>query len=206
MATGFAKPSKQMRAKVDSFVVALHKKGIKLLAVDFDKTIIDIHSGGMWDEGVDKLALHVRPCMKDLMETASNKGLFVAIVTYHRQSWLIKEVLQKVLPKKVANKIYIQANTAAFLLRQRSSGGNYDDGTSSRVALSDLNGKQAHIASVISDIYKDHGVTIKKDEIILLDDDINNVRIASSFGHYAFQVQENVDYSSFDSFETMLLL
>lgn len=100
MATGFAKPSKQMRAKVDSFVVALHKKGIKLLAVDFDKTIIDIHSGGMWDEGVDKLALHVRPCMRDLMETASNKGLFVAIVTYHRQSWLIKEVLQKVLPKK----------------------------------------------------------------------------------------------------------
>lgn len=97
---GSNKPSKQVRAKVDSFVTALTKKGIKLLALDFDKTFIDIHSGGMWDEGVDTLASHVRPCMRDLLEAASHKGLFVAIVTYHRQGWLIKEVLHKVLPKK----------------------------------------------------------------------------------------------------------
>lgn len=100
MATACAKPSKQSRAKLDSFVTALNKKGIKLLALDFDKTLIDIHSGGMWNDGADKLASHVRPCMRDLLEAASNKGLFVAIVTYHRQGWLIKEVLHKVLPKK----------------------------------------------------------------------------------------------------------
>ncbi|XP_005094953.1 uncharacterized protein LOC101848650 [Aplysia californica] len=212
MATAFAKPSKQVRAKLDSFVVALNKKGIKLLALDFDKTLIDIHSGGMWEESTDKLVPHVRPCMKDLLETASHKGLYVAIVTYHTQGWLIKELLHKVLPKKVANKIYVQANTSDFVQRQRaSSSGSSSDGSSTvgginRSLIVNLNGKEAHIAAVVNDIYNDHSVAIRKEEIILMDDDINNVRIASSFGHYAFQVQQSVDYPTFESFETMLLL
>ena len=72
--------------------------------------------------------------------------------------------------------------------------------------MPDFNGKEAHITAVIKEIQKDHDVIVKKQEIILMDDDINNVRIASSFGHYAFQVQQNVDYYSFESFETMLLV
>ncbi|CAL1527901.1 unnamed protein product [Lymnaea stagnalis] len=217
--SGNHKPSKQARAKLDSFVVALTKKGIKLLALDFDKTIIDIHSGGMWNEGVDKLASHVRPCMRDLMEVASHKGLFVAIVTFHRQEWIIKEVLLKVLPKKVAKKIYIQANTIDFMQKQRTSSVGTSEpcnaavstsatspSTVVRVFMPELNGKQAHIEAVIAAIHRDYNVTLKKNEIILMDDDINNVRIASCHGHYAFQVQQNVDYNSFESFETMLLL
>lgn len=212
--SGNHKPSKQARAKLDSFVVALTKKGIKLLALDFDKTIIDIHSGGMWNEGLDKLVSHVRPCMKDLMDAASHKGLFVAIVTFHRQEWIIKEVLLKVLPKKVANKIYIQANTTDFMQKQRSSSVGASEpcdaaanpSAAVKVFMPELNGKQAHIEAVVAAIYHDHNVTLKKNEIILMDDDINNVRIASYHGHYAFQVQQNVDYNSFESFETMLLL
>ena len=100
MASGATKPTKQQRGKVDSFAASLNKKGIRLLAVDFDKTLIDIHTRGQWDEGVNKLAAHVRPCMRDLLEAAIQKGVFVAMVTYHRQGWLIQEVLQKVLPKK----------------------------------------------------------------------------------------------------------
>ncbi|KAH9525552.1 hypothetical protein Btru_001683 [Bulinus truncatus] len=203
------KPSKQVRAKLDSFVVALTKKGIKLLALDFDKTIIDIHSGGTWSESVDKLIPHVRPCMRDLMESAVHRGIFVAIVTYHRQGWLIKDLLHKVLPRKVASKIYVQGNTADFMLRQRSlSTGSADSSSAmmARYTLPELNGKQAHIAAVLEEIQKDHKVTLKNEEVILMDDDINNVRIASSNGHYAFQVQQNVDYPSFESFETMLLL
>ena len=94
------KTSKEDRAQIESFVFALNKKGIKLLALDFDQTLIDIHSGGVWNESVEELVQHVRPCMKDLLEIASNKGLFVAIVTYHRQDWLIKDLLTKVISKK----------------------------------------------------------------------------------------------------------
>lgn len=198
------KTSKEDRAQIESFVFALNKKGIKLLALDFDQTLIDIHSGGVWNESVEELVQHVRPCMKDLLEIASNKGLFVAIVTYHRQDWLIKDLLTKVISKKVANKVYIQANTPEFLKRLRDAS---EAGTcTGRGIFHEFNGKEAHIASVINEIKKDHNQSIKKEEVILMDDDMNNVRVASSFGHYAFEVQQNVDYSSFESFETMLLV
>ncbi|GFO09961.1 hypothetical protein PoB_003646600 [Plakobranchus ocellatus] len=223
MASGSTKPSKQMRGKVDSFAAALTKKGIKLLAVDFDKTLIDIHSRGIWDEGVDKLAAHVRPCMRDLLEAAVRKGVFVAIVTFHRQGWLIKEVLHKTLPKKTAKQIYVQANTAEFLQRQRAAAksalssdaaGRGSEASAPPAAsaapiwsmCADLNGKEAHISSVVNEINNDHKVEVKKDEILLMDDDIDNVRTAITYGHLAFQVQQNVDYDSFESFQTMLLL
>ncbi|GFR64056.1 hypothetical protein ElyMa_000170500 [Elysia marginata] len=112
------KPTKQQRGKVDSFASALTKKGIRLLAVDFDKTLIDIHSRGMWDEGVNKLAAHVRPCMRDLLEDAHHKGVFVAIVTYHRQDWLLKDVLGKVLPKNQHMFHYLLGNVAFGMYTQ----------------------------------------------------------------------------------------
>ena len=58
------KASKEDKTKIDSFVSALKKKGITLVALDFDQTIIDIHSGGTWHESVDKLVPHVRPCFR----------------------------------------------------------------------------------------------------------------------------------------------
>ena len=100
MTSSIRKPNKEDKAKLESFVVALNKKGVKLVALDFDKTFIDIHSGGIWNEPVDLLIPHVRLCMRDLLEIASNKGHYVSIVTFHRQAWLIKDLLQKVLPKK----------------------------------------------------------------------------------------------------------
>lgn len=214
-----AKPTKQQRGKVDTFASALTKKGIRLLAVDFDKTLIDIHSRGVWDESVAKLASHVRPCMKDLLEAANHKGVYVAIVTYHRQDWLIKELLEKVLPKKVAKQIYVQANTPEFMQQQRHKAASAEASTDNAdqagegnrlagmwAAGPDFNGKEAHIASVIAQIANDHKVTVKKHEVLLMDDDIDNIRTAVTFGHLAFQVQQNVDYDSFDSFHTMLLL
>ena len=88
------------RQKVYAFVAALITKGIKVLALDFDLTLISIHSGGVWREAADKLAEHVRPCMADLIEIAVNRGLNVCVVTYHRQSWLIRDMLKIVVPKK----------------------------------------------------------------------------------------------------------
>ncbi|GFR64052.1 hypothetical protein ElyMa_000170400 [Elysia marginata] len=121
----------------------------------------------------------------------------------------------------VAKQVYIQANTAEFLQQQRQrataasetgTSGNDEISGASRLggtiwsACPDLNGKEAHIASVIGQIANDHNVTVKKEEVLLMDDDIDNVRTAITFGHLAFQVQQNVDYDSFDSFHTMLML
>ncbi|RUS83229.1 hypothetical protein EGW08_008993 [Elysia chlorotica] len=186
MASGSTRnPTKQQRGKVDSFAASLTKKGIKLLAMDFDKTLIDIHSRGVWDDGVDKLACHVQPCMRDLLEAA--------VV--------------------VAKEIYVQASTTEFLQKQRAAAAAKDDAPgsdqtegSSGVWPPQFKGKEAHIASVLAEISNDHSVAVKKHEILLMDDDIDNIRTAITFGHLAFQVQQNVDYDSFDSFQTMLLL
>ncbi len=74
-------------------------KGVKVLALDFDKTIVSIHTCGFWQKGTPKLAEYVRPCFKALISAGLEKKLFVCIVTYSRQPALIRDVLKLVLPK-----------------------------------------------------------------------------------------------------------
>ena len=122
---------------------------------------------------------------------------------------------------RVAKQIYVQANTTEFLQRQRAAAAAKCDSSPEASDLQsgasayggtiwapcpELNGKEAHISSVIDEISKDHKVTVKKEEILLMDDDIGNIRMAITHGHLAFQVQQNVDYDTFDSFQTMLLI
>ena len=80
-------------------VNALIKKGIKLVAVDFDQTFIKIHSGGVWKDSTDKLIEHIRPCIRELVEHCLDRGIHVCIVTYFSQPWVIKEMLLKVYRK-----------------------------------------------------------------------------------------------------------
>ena len=84
---------------VSLLVDALLKKGIKLVAVDFDQTFITFHSGGVWKESVDKLIENIRPCIKQLVEHCLDRGLHVCIVTYFMQPWVIKEMLQKIFKR-----------------------------------------------------------------------------------------------------------
>ena len=88
------------KSKVDRLVQTILTKGVKLLALDFDLTFIDIHTHGEWHESLDTLARHVRPCMRDLLQHAQHKGLYVCIVTFHPLSWLIRDLLQKIYPRK----------------------------------------------------------------------------------------------------------
>lgn len=87
------------KAIVCNLVSTLDKKGIRVLAVDFDQTLIKIHSGGVWKDSTDNLAKHVRPCMKDLLEVALQREMIVCIVTFHSQPRIIRELLKKLLKK-----------------------------------------------------------------------------------------------------------
>ena len=96
-----------MSAKTPEYAMAqevvsnLIGKGIKVLALDFDKTIVDVHTAGVWRGGSAKLAEHVRPCFKALIEAAldSKEEIFVSVVTYSMQPSLIHEVLKCAIPK-----------------------------------------------------------------------------------------------------------
>lgn len=181
------------KSKVERLVQTIRSKGIKLLALDFDLTFIDIHTHGTWEDTVDALAQHVRPCMRDLLQHAQQKGVFVCIVTFHPMAWLIRDLLRKIYPKKVSDNIYLQAAPAHVSRRENPQG--------------EFMGKEWHLQNVVADILKDHKVTIDKHDILLLDDDMSNVNTACSNGHRSMQVQVKdkvIDYTTLDSFERML--
>ncbi len=75
-------------------------KGIKVLALDFDKTIVDIHTAGFWRQGTQKLADRVRPCFEALIRAALPTQLHVCVVTYSMQPNLIRDVLRTVMPRR----------------------------------------------------------------------------------------------------------
>lgn len=64
----------------------LAQAGIQLIAVDFDLTLVSTHTGGVWSKTPELLAQRVRPCMKQLILTALNTGIHVAIVTFSPQA------------------------------------------------------------------------------------------------------------------------
>lgn len=72
--------------------------GVKLLALDFDRTIVSIHTAGYWQGGVENLVQHVRPCFRKLIRAALKSTLHVAVVTFSMQTDLIRQVLRAVLP------------------------------------------------------------------------------------------------------------
>ena len=44
----------------------IQQVNINFLAIDFDQTFIDIHTGGNWTRTLDELVAHVRPEFRDL--------------------------------------------------------------------------------------------------------------------------------------------
>ncbi|XP_052228415.1 uncharacterized protein LOC127842749 [Dreissena polymorpha] len=166
---------------------AMQKKGIKLVAVDFDQTLINFHSGGVWKDSVDKLVPSVRQCIRDLIQTCLDRDINVCIVTFFMQSWVIKELLQKLF-RRNADRILVQANTASF--REKHS--------------NEFLGKEAHIASILTELYKKEHLKIRPEQVILFDDDRENTDTALKFGHMAFMVQDDVCEEHFEDFARML--
>lgn len=56
--------------------------------------MIDIHTGGEWDDTPEELAKHIRPEMRCVVDVASKKGMIVAIATFSGQHDLIQQTLQ----------------------------------------------------------------------------------------------------------------
>lgn len=61
------------------------RAGIKLLAIDFDLTLIDVHTEGCWTGSAAALASRVRPCIKEVVDEALGSGIHVAVVTFSSQ-------------------------------------------------------------------------------------------------------------------------
>ena len=83
-----------------------------------------------------------------------------------------------------AEKILVQANDAAFCEKHKW----------------DFPGKEAHIASIVTELYNKEHLKIRPEEIILFDDNRDNTAMAIKFSHMAFLVQEDTTERSFEEF------
>lgn len=83
-----------VRNLTDSMV----RKGIKLLALDWDLTLVACHTHGQWYGKADELARQVRPVFHELVGAAVASGLGIAVVSFSSQHHLIREALAIALP------------------------------------------------------------------------------------------------------------
>eukprot|EP01041_Mallomonas_annulata_P002622 gene2622-5131_t len=165
--------------RVEQIVRNLKSMGINLLAIDFDHTLIDVHTGGRYNGPPAELSNRVRTFFRKLIPRAMDQGIFVAIVTFSGQIPLIRNVLLDHFPDHAA-KIPIRGNvkdTTPYFWRY--------DGKGSK------EGKQAHIASAVADLESTHQVNIKKCTTVLLDDDASNIEFALNDGTYAVHLDVN---------------
>lgn len=72
---------------------ALVDNGVRLLALDFDLTLVNLHTYGVWLDGAMDLRPHLRPLFRSLIPAVQQQGIFVSVVTFSGQTDLIRECL-----------------------------------------------------------------------------------------------------------------
>jgi hypothetical protein len=158
---------------IGSAIGKLQELGINFLAIDFDQTILDIHTGGQWKGTLEELIPHVRPVFSQLIQAAVESDIHVAVVTFSSQVSIVRGVLDYMVGIQASQQIPIRGGDRSW---------KYKGGGSTR-------GKQAHMASAVEELEATHGrndeeggscVHITKNTTLLLDDDANNIRFALS--------------------------
>lgn len=153
---------RQMMEKCRRAVSRLEELKINFLALDFDLTTIDVHTGGKWEGTTDELVSHIRPIFARLILDTHAAGIAIAIVTFSPQTRRITEVLERAFPEF----------GGSIPIRGRDRSWTYEGQGSKE-------GKQHHMASAAEELMGSRpGVHITKDSTLLIDDDANNVRIA----------------------------
>jgi hypothetical protein len=156
----------------------LHTVNVRLIALDFDLTIVDVHTGGDWTLSEHELAQHVRPEMKCLMQESSQRGLRIAVASFSVQESLIQQVLQRTMPTVMAT-----TTTARVPIR---GGRNRSEPWGKRdqltLVLDDINKSMNETTATATTMTTTNHV-IDPTSTILIDDDKNNIRVAQKDGY-----------------------
>ena len=73
--------------------------GVKLLAFDFDLTLMDIDTGGNKQTPEELARTHLRRCFRAIIEAGFNVGLQMCVVSYNYRKDLIAGVLKSAFPE-----------------------------------------------------------------------------------------------------------
>ena len=202
----------QFDADATAMAQALLDRGVRLLALDFDLTLVNLHTEGAWMEGSTDLRPHLRPLFRSLIPAVQQQGIFVSVVTFSGQTDLIRECLAYVAGSA--------EKAASIIIR----GG---DSSWKRAPVADGEekhsfGKQQHMRSCCDEIERQCGhrpsgregepfprpcvcpaaaATASSDEIpcacacdrctvMLVDDDEDNIDAALGCGHLSWHFRD----------------
>lgn len=149
-----------MEGKCRNAIQTFQQANVNFLAIDFDRTLVSVHTWGQWKGTSAELSTHVRPLFLDLIPIAIDSGIHVAIVTFSGQTIILSEVLRTVFPNH-ASRITLRAHD--------NSWGNM--GTA-------RDGKQTFMASAVAEIQEKFDCKIARKTTVLIDDDGRNIDIA----------------------------
>lgn len=142
---------------VESFITKLQKNGIRLVCLDFDQTIISIHTKGHWQGTVDELVDSIRKFFLSFIPMAIKAGLKVAVTTFSSQTDIIYQCLKQAFGKEIADVIPIEGSIKK--------------------------NKNSHIKKIRKIIAIAELLAMDKSQIILIDDNENNVNAARKKGY-----------------------
>jgi len=164
-------------AKALAWVKHLEEKGVRLLCLDFDLTLVSVHTGGKWRGTIEALAARVRPVFKIVIAEALSCGIEVCIVTMSRQCRLVADVLHMALCFTCdVSKIIIRGGERGRLVTEAGEPDSF---------LYDGSRKQSHIKSVLAARRQRGGDELVASQVLLVDDDAFNVEEALDNGYRA---------------------
>jgi hypothetical protein len=164
---------------------------INFVALDFDLTVIDVHTGGRWKKSAEELARqHVRPefrqfilsCLNNNQHDTATTAIYVSIVTFTPQTHLVQHVMENIVGDV--------ERARSILIRGEDNSWSYPHPVKGQDETSLLKGKQAHMASAVEEILTKNTrgaagndvVEITKSTMLLIDDDERNIRYAAKNG------------------------
>ncbi|KAM3574287.1 hypothetical protein VYU27_003767 [Nannochloropsis oceanica] len=152
-------------------VSKLKASGINLLALDFDMTVLDIHTGGQWAGKASELCSHIRPFFSSLILEAGREGIHMAVVTFSPQTGMIREVLKEKFGEPLASLIPVRGADGSWVYSGKGS----------------QKGKQGHMASAVEELCaRCPSLVITRGSTVLIDDDRSNIDVALKAGVRAF--------------------
>ncbi|CAF0775295.1 unnamed protein product [Adineta ricciae] len=178
-----AKYIAEQRSKARDIVLCIQRKNIKLVAIDFDNTLLSIHTSGYYQGTVDNLIEYIRSTFYYFIQEILNSSAFgqtlhICIVTFSSQEQMIRQLLELAFKTPKTDRIIIRGNTPKFLSSTNDEG---------------FLGKQSHLSSVVTELATQRKKTIKPHEILLLDDDVQNILIAEKFGHRVLEIRDGIN-------------
>lgn len=167
-------------------------RGIKMLAIDWDQTMISCHTRSQWYGTAEELAKHVRPTFRKLVTAAMQSGLNICIVSFSSQLALIRSAITAA--GLDISRITVRcSDKKTWKITDERFRDIFPD------ACHDSPGKLPHLCSAAEALChsdKENNSHIAPHNIVLIDDDCANVQSAHENGVIAV----HMDIEQPDSF------